>query len=70
MFWIREGSERFPYKLMVIASLLFAILAYERFRMKTPLLDSGGNLHVYVPICVCTYMCIYIHVCYLYVCTQ
>lgn len=30
---------------MVIASLIYAILAYERFHRNTALSDSGGNLY-------------------------
>ena len=34
----------FPYKLLVVASSLYAISAYEGFHRKALLSDSGGNL--------------------------
>lgn len=34
------------YKLTVIASLVYVILAYERFHKNAPLSDSGENLYI------------------------
>ena len=39
-----EHSKVFPYNLMVIASLLHALSAYESFHENSLLPDSGGNL--------------------------
>ena len=41
-----NAHKFFPYKLMVIASSLYAISAYERFYRNTLLLESGGNLYL------------------------
>ena len=42
---VREHSKNFRYKLMVIASSLYAISAYDRYHRHTVLLDNGGNLY-------------------------
>jgi len=38
--------KNFQYKLMIIASLLYTILAYERFHKNALLSDSKGHLPV------------------------
>lgn len=43
-FWVWECLKLTPYKLMAIVSLLYTMLAYERFHRNTLLLGSGGNL--------------------------
>lgn len=43
--WVWEHSKHFPYKFMVIASLLYSISAYERFHENALISDSGENLY-------------------------
>lgn len=42
--------EKFPYKLMVTVSLLYAILTSERFHRNTLLVHSRGNLYSYISV--------------------
>lgn len=44
-FWAWERTN-FLYKLMVSASLLYAILSYKRFCRDAVLSDSRGNLYL------------------------
>ena len=43
---VQEWPAFFPHKLMVIASLLYAISTYRRLRWNAPRPDSGGNLYL------------------------
>ena len=45
VFGVWEHSKIFPYRLMVIASLLYAILVYRHFQGNTALWDSRKNLY-------------------------
>ena len=45
IFGVWECSNIFPYKLMVAASSLYAVLAYERFERNVLLSDSGKPVH-------------------------
>lgn len=44
-FWDLGMLKFFPYKLTVIASLLYTISAYERYHRNALLLDGRGDLH-------------------------
>lgn len=46
IFASRKAETFFPYKLMVTASLLYAISAYASFHRNFLLSDSGGNLQI------------------------
>lgn len=43
IFWVQECTFFFPYKLLVIASLLYTISAYENFHKNAILLYSWGE---------------------------
>lgn len=40
------GTKNFPYKLTILASSPYTILAYQRFHGNILLLDSGGNGYI------------------------
>jgi len=46
IFWGLGMLKIFPYKVMVIASLLYPISADKRFHRNAPLSASGGNLYI------------------------
>lgn len=51
-FWVWERSKNFPHKLMVIASLIYATLAYETFQRDAPPSESRGFLYTLSVVCV------------------